>query len=138
MLKGWGLGLGGEVLVGMNTFVDPPRGYRPNRETQVVRPSDMIGVGDGWLWPIPPDGKLWADGSLDDCLRIDTDVPSFEGWPFYEAIQKVRHNARFNIWFCDGHIEKLRMRDMVSGDEDKLRRWNNDNLPHRDLVHLSK
>jgi prepilin-type N-terminal cleavage/methylation domain-containing protein/prepilin-type processing-associated H-X9-DG protein len=136
--KGWALGLGGEGLVAMgeNSPIVPPNGCRANRESEVRNPADMIAIGDAWLWPV--NGKIWADGFLNDCLRIGASVPSFEGWPFYERQQRPRHEAKFNIWFCDGHVEKFSMMDMVSDRDDKLRRWNNDNLPHKDLVHLSK
>src|SRR5207245_5422005 len=46
MTKGWGLGIGGQVL---SFPAIPPQGYRANRESEVRNPSDMIGVGDGCL-----------------------------------------------------------------------------------------
>jgi prepilin-type N-terminal cleavage/methylation domain-containing protein/prepilin-type processing-associated H-X9-DG protein len=111
------LGIGGKVLVPMNV-------NRANRESEVLKPSDMIGFGDGMIVPFPG-GTLGADEILEECLR---------GWSEFEPLQRKRHSSKFNIWFCDGHVENLRFQTLVSRDDDKLRRWNNDNLPHRELL----
>jgi prepilin-type N-terminal cleavage/methylation domain-containing protein/prepilin-type processing-associated H-X9-DG protein len=126
MFKGWGLGLGGESYVDEpNVTLVPGINYRAIRETEVLKPSDMIGVGDAMLRPFT-EGKLHPDGTLNHLVRaMGTD---------WQAIQQRRHHGRFNIWFCDGHIEYLPLKDLVSRDDAKLRRWNNDNLPHRDLL----
>jgi prepilin-type processing-associated H-X9-DG protein len=50
------------------------------------------------------------------------------------GLQKRRHSGKFNAWFCDGHIEYLPFDNFTSHDEVRLRRWNNDNLPHKDLL----
>jgi prepilin-type processing-associated H-X9-DG protein len=92
----------------------------------------MIGLGDGWLHHLG-DGRLDAS-HLDDALHIDAAAPPSAGWYSNGSLQKRRHNGRFNIWFCDGHIETLASGVLISRDDDKLRRWNNDNLPHRSLV----
>jgi prepilin-type processing-associated H-X9-DG protein len=125
------LGIGGEVLVGMNENLFP-NGYRANRESEVLRPSDMIGFGDGIIVPAPG-GTLLVDEAIDECLRIPLNA-SFLGWSEFEPLQRKRHSSKFNIWFCDGHLETLRSQTLVSRDDDKLRRWNNDNLPHRALA----
>jgi prepilin-type N-terminal cleavage/methylation domain-containing protein/prepilin-type processing-associated H-X9-DG protein len=132
--KGWGLGLGGERLVPDNVPGWPPSGVRANREAEIRRPTDMIGLGDTVLMDF---GGIVASDMLDDCLRIDTQLPSFEGWGGMEQRQRGRHDARFNVWFCDGHIEYLRLRTLLSGRPENLSRWNNDNSPHGDLVHLT-
>lgn len=37
--------------------------------------------------------------------------------------------------FCDGHIEGSRIQDLFDVlRPDVLRRWNNDHLPHQELV----
>jgi prepilin-type processing-associated H-X9-DG protein len=131
--KSWGLGLGGEVLVDPGVPILPPTGYRANRESEVLKPTDMIGLGDGWLDHLA-EGRLVADGILGDALHVDPVAPSSTGWFANGSLQKRRHDGRFNIWFCDGHAESLPFWILISRDDDKLRRWNNDNLPHRNLV----
>jgi prepilin-type processing-associated H-X9-DG protein len=45
-----------------------------------------------------------------------------------EAVKK-RHKDRYNVGFCDGHIESLPRR-VVFGDEDRaLRKWNHNHEP---------
>jgi len=134
--RGWGLGLGGEVLVPDNVSFFPPSGSRANTEEDVRKPADMIGFGDDWLFPA---GEGVSSGMLlNFCLRIPADnTPgSTPSWQLssLEQFQQRRHNGRFNIWFCDGHIENLRAHVVASHDEDNLRRWNNDNLPHKEAL----
>ena len=94
----------------------------------------MIAIGDGWLMHLG-DGKMSAATCLDDALHVDTTAPPTAGWFANSALQKSRHNGNFNIWFCDGHLEFFRTDTLISREDEKLRRWNNDNLPHRDLVY---
>ncbi|MGO9204061.1 MAG: H-X9-DG-CTERM domain-containing protein [Limisphaerales bacterium] len=48
-----------------------------------------------------------------------------------------RHAQRFNVSFCDGHVENLRAAQLFDFRQDAvLQRWNRDNLPHRDLLLL--
>jgi prepilin-type processing-associated H-X9-DG protein len=86
----------------------------------------MIGTGDGWLVP-GPEGKLFANPPLGGELLYGNNS-------YWEAIQHRRHNGKFNIWFCDGHIEYLPFQNLISRDDARLRRWNNDNQPHKDLL----
>jgi prepilin-type N-terminal cleavage/methylation domain-containing protein/prepilin-type processing-associated H-X9-DG protein len=135
MRRGWGLGLGGEVLVPDNISCFPPSGSRANRESEVRKPDDMLGFGDDWIWPMGE--KIVTLEWLDMCLRIGADntpgPPSIWFSPMVR-LQQRRHNGRLNIWFCDGHIESLRAEVLASHDDDKLRRWNNDNLPHKEAL----
>ncbi len=125
---GWGLGIGGEEMCPNDIPTVLP--LRANRESEVRHPSDFMGIGDGPLFRVDQRG-FFVDGVLDSW-------PSVMGSSFllsyFEQVQERRHNARFNVWFCDGHIESLRFRLLVSLEDDKLRRWNNDNLPHRDIL----
>jgi prepilin-type processing-associated H-X9-DG protein len=46
------------------------------------------------------------------------------------AIQR-RHGGRWNILFCDGHVESGGTADWFDVRKDSVRRrWNNDNLSH--------
>jgi prepilin-type processing-associated H-X9-DG protein/prepilin-type N-terminal cleavage/methylation domain-containing protein len=143
MRKGWGLGLGGESYEDRPyVTVVPGVNYRANRETEVLKPTEMIGTGDGWMWPYsgegiwrPSDGKLMINPPLSDAIRISR-VSPVSSWSYWQGIQKRRHNGKFNIWFCDGHVEYLPFDNFTSRDEGKLGRWNNDNQPHKDLLPL--
>jgi prepilin-type processing-associated H-X9-DG protein len=46
-----------------------------------------------------------------------------------------RHAGRFNVSFCDGHVENLRPAQLFDTRQDAvLKRWNRDNQPHRELL----
>jgi prepilin-type processing-associated H-X9-DG protein/prepilin-type N-terminal cleavage/methylation domain-containing protein len=111
----------------------------------VASPSDLIVMGDGLLrtYPDPPRvflhpaplspvsieaQALWPEFGLAPAQRD----PEQEHWLRYT---KRRHGGRFNILFADGHIEKLSIPQLFDVRQDSvLRRWNRDNLPHREYL----
>ena len=52
-----------------------------------------------------------------------------------EAFRKAarnRHGGRLNVVYCDGHAESMKVEKLLLDYSDRaLRRWNNDNEPHR-------
>jgi|SRR5579859_4751724 len=140
-----GLGLAGQA----EPFYYPGSGVvapgpPPIREAGVTHPSSMIAFADArlsrtttligtgisqqtvflgfyWLLPVPiPAGRTGP---------TDYDVGLADG------IYQRRHGARFNVAFCDGHVETLRTSDLFTSRSDAiLARWNNDGLPHRELI----
>ena len=101
------LGLGGHVG-------DPVHGELD--ESLVKAPADMIAIGDSR-----------SDGTWDTAID-----PTDGG---REHVSK-RHNGRANILFADSHVESYRQEDLTVFDrrtasESMIRKWNNDNLPHK-------
>lgn len=48
------------------------------------------------------------------------------------ALIQRRHGGRWQMVFCDGHVESGRTGDWFDVRRDTVRqRWNNDNRPHR-------
>jgi prepilin-type processing-associated H-X9-DG protein len=49
---------------------------------------------------------------------------------------RKRHAGRWNIVFCDGHLESFRStKDLFNyRSDDLLRRWNRDHVPHRQYL----
>jgi len=93
------LGLGGDV--------NPP-GQPEMRESRILRPSDMIMLGDA-----KTDGA-W-DGNMDPQQKNQ--------WP------SSRHGGRTTLMFCDGHAEAAKRAQVVDpANETWGRRWNNDNV----------
>ena len=46
---------------------------------------------------------------------------------------RLRHNARWNMGFCDGHVENLAPNDLFNLSKDSVaRRWNIDHEPHNE------
>lgn len=120
-------------------------------EAQIVSPSDMIGIGDSLLdffdfdpsYVAAPKGKAllgWGNFGPFDAkahwsefgLEPKTVVPDAAK---IRGLNKRRHNGQFNVMFCDGHVEGLSARNLFDVRRDEvLKRWNKDNLPHRELV----
>jgi prepilin-type processing-associated H-X9-DG protein/prepilin-type N-terminal cleavage/methylation domain-containing protein len=118
------------------------------RDSQIVNPSDMIAIGDAILGAsLLPDGSATLGAAGDDVLTpvgsgFQTIISVQLGHgPYYPAQApilgwyKQRHNGRFNVLFCDGHVEGLKVRDLFDvGQDQVLKRWNRDNLPHRETL----
>lgn len=115
------LGIGGTTL---------STGVTPCRESKVVSPSEMIGYADRIMLP---DGFNSTIGYL---YRPFYDTPSLLKANHTKARQAEdrRHHNRFNVGFCDMHIETSKPSRLFGVENDNLRRWNNDNEPHRDLL----
>lgn len=110
------LGLGGHVW-GVSDW--------PVTESEVVSPSEMIAIGDGFAGHngIIRDGV----GNLERAYGM----PDFGG----TARAFVRHRGKANIVFCDGHVESPTLKFLFEDTSDAaLVRWNRDHLPHREKL----
>jgi prepilin-type N-terminal cleavage/methylation domain-containing protein/prepilin-type processing-associated H-X9-DG protein len=126
-----GLGLDGVNTVSAPTPQHPPRN---TRETEVVAPADMIALGDATLGlslkPIIGYVDLEA-GMNDPTLRPSTLPFSPNSMDAARKTYYKRHSGRFNVLFCDSHIEYLRPVQIFDvGKEAVARRWNKDHQPH--------
>jgi prepilin-type processing-associated H-X9-DG protein len=123
----WGLGIGGQHLTDNNPYAFGDRFWRPNKEHEIVRTPEMIAVGDAFLLDIF--GRIEARPALNDELRgwnpTNSPVP---------AVLNRRHSGRFNVLFCDTHIEYTKPQMLYLLQDDNLRRWNNDHQPHWDAL----
>ena len=133
-----GLGLGGHARsIPQDPDFHPPQ---PIRETEVLRPADMFASGDSVLeWVVGPGNKFFILGASDlwlSNIRPGNSMGGALGNKIYlgDGIFQRRHNLRFNVLFCDGHVETLKIENLFSLRPDVLARWNNDNQPHYELV----
>src|ERR1017187_3628073 len=116
------LGLGGHhVWIPGEKIVRAP----PVSESEVVNPSEMIAIGDGFVGNngILQDGEylLWRTSRVDDAGSTKR---SF-----------ARHQGRANVVFCDGHVESPTLKFLFADTSDAaLVRWNRDHLPHRERL----
>ena len=116
------LGLGGRIW-----SEDWQADLHPTPESEVRVPVEMMALADGFR------GSLTIQ----------------DGSPFFGRTQAAllgpdqaaarrslnRHRGRANVTFCDGHVEAARLQTLFSDTaEEALRRWNKDNLPHRDRL----
>ena len=112
-------------------------------ESKVIAPSDMIGLGEAVI--ASPDDKYSTHPEIPwGWTALDASVVLTPEFPYYRATvygvpadnrgvkaMKQRHNGRWNIGFCDGHVETLRPPQLFKfQDETIARRWNKDHQPH--------
>lgn len=129
------VGLGG-AREGWDNPIDPVRhNVRAARESMVVAPSDMIALGDGMYagGSIEPDGRKLSFTtdmlSLGLHRSIIGEIPAEER-TLETAAEAKRHHARYNVGFCDGHLETLESRILFSEESRRIARWNIDHKPH--------
>jgi len=114
------LGLGGNYSG--NTF------WKPVPEGEVIAPSDMIAIGDK--------GEATTSGILGGSVmvlqrEIPRPPPPKNQVDYSTPIMQRRHSRKWNIVFCDGHVESPSIQQVFFDRTDaSLRRWNKDNQPH--------
>jgi prepilin-type processing-associated H-X9-DG protein len=88
------------------------------RESDVLVPSDLIGIGD---YPQLDTGI--QDGDIAGALDEPDD---------YLA---DRHNGGANVLFCDTHVEYGKQTNWMTAAEPNRVRWNRDHNPHPETWH---
>ena len=129
-------------LLGLRGFPVPAVAIR---ESQVAVPSDMIAIGDATF--TPDSMRVLTAGVLEPNYGSSA-LDVFMGGPlWYNAVVRQipagdggvramgqRHGGKWNIGFCDGHVENLRASDLYDlHNEVQRQRWNNDHQPHDEL-----
>jgi prepilin-type N-terminal cleavage/methylation domain-containing protein len=116
----WGLDLGHNPQLGLGGDVDGGFFRGPVRESMVVKPADMIALGDV---KGAEDAALISFGANLD--PADSTSAGHTQWP------SNRHNYRIDFLFADSHVTSAKRPEVV--DPSNIlwrRRWNNDNLAH--------
>jgi prepilin-type N-terminal cleavage/methylation domain-containing protein/prepilin-type processing-associated H-X9-DG protein len=142
------LGLGGVLAkISLDEEID---GLSANvlriTDSRVEVPSDMIAVGDATLsWDAAGVLKTYFDisvskDSYDGWALLDINTRNFQERPNFAPSAGTikatsrRHSGRYNVVFCDDHVEGLRREMLFEPTDRALQRWNNDNEPHADLL----
>jgi prepilin-type processing-associated H-X9-DG protein/prepilin-type N-terminal cleavage/methylation domain-containing protein len=90
--------------------------FSPIGESEVVVPSDMMAIGDGFNASIS--------------LQRE-DLTGLESY----GNTLTRHQGKANVVFCDGHVESPTLQFLFEDTSDEaLSRWNRDHLPHREKL----
>ncbi|MGO9203760.1 MAG: H-X9-DG-CTERM domain-containing protein [Limisphaerales bacterium] len=101
---------------------------QPVRESQIVMPSDMMAIGDGFRG----NSQIVEDGS--------NQLWRGKGYGIREIASSTRraysrHSARAEVVFCDGHVMAQTLTSLFKDDGDgALGRWNRDHQPHRERL----
>ena len=121
----WGLGLGSKL-----TAKPPDANIVPVSESDVRMPANMIAFGDaayrataarldfGW-------GNFGRGFDYDAGFGAPTLVRDAN------RLAAERHSGKWNLTFCDGHVEGQLLRRVFFEESSEARRqWNRDNEPH--------
>jgi prepilin-type N-terminal cleavage/methylation domain-containing protein/prepilin-type processing-associated H-X9-DG protein len=138
------MGLGGTVILSSSRVVYR---YVATRESEILRPSQMIACADAWFTSYPTlvsqqqrpiFGYTDLSVALDFYFDYGIPPPTADyGWATWDAWKPVlrRHAGCWNTSFCDGHVEKLKTKQLFDAhNEEWLRHWNKDNQPHADFL----
>jgi len=113
----FGFGLGGTSHGGV---------LLPVKESEVLSPATTYALGDG----LAGDGREITHGEAILARRRlnRAEVPKWG--PVNE-----RHQGKATVGFGDGHAETIPLSQLfISDTEDDLRRWNRDQMPHRERL----
>lgn len=142
------LGLGGSLATwNVNEeFAWNHEGIFHLKGSQVRSPSNMIAIGDAnlisafplyikKLYGIDIEKETYSGaGLLDINKRYAFQRKSWLASTNIIEATLRRHSGRYNVGFCDGHIESIPRLRLFERSDSALRRWNNDNQPHADLL----
>jgi type II secretory pathway pseudopilin PulG len=115
----WGLDISHHPQLGLGGDINGPAFQGPIRESDVVRPTDMIMLADVKGQPIA--SEISFDANLDP---TDTSAGHSQ-WP------SNRHNYQVNILMADNHLQTGQRAPVVDPKNTLWRRrWNNDDRAH--------
>ncbi|MEI9865038.1 MAG: H-X9-DG-CTERM domain-containing protein [Limisphaerales bacterium] len=95
-------------------------------ESEVVSPSEMMALGDGFYG----NGKsiYVTDHLLGRSPYLPSLIPA-------TTEPRMRHQGKANVVFCDGHVESPTLKFLFEDTSDAaLSGWNRDHLPHREKL----
>jgi hypothetical protein len=119
ILQSGSIGLGG---------IDRPADqvFTPLTESKVKEPTFMLSFGDALI------GNSWVGGWFGASKFYI--AKSFYIRPDRARLHDNRHNALWNVSFCDCHVESMKTRQLFERSAPALARWNYDNKPHFEFV----
>lgn len=110
--------------LGLGWIVDGPN-YRAVKESEVAAPANSIMFGDSLVFV----GQIPAYSQL----QFSQYSRGTRSWLTQaERIEAKRHSGLFCIVFMDGHVERLKTNRLFGRTDEVAKRWNRDDLPHRE------
>jgi type II secretory pathway pseudopilin PulG len=131
-----GIGLGPPNIPGTTR-------HQPARENQVLSPSDLFGIGEATLRQLSGPSsavggvpEYWDLFDQIDYLQAVLSGTSISFWDFQLSAQAMRqrHNGRWNVGFCDDHVETLTATTLFGVSNSAVaQRWNIDHQAHNEF-----
>jgi hypothetical protein len=118
---------------------------RPVRENEVAVPADTIEFGDAPLYVFNRGNQQIIGGEQSLGMALGTEFnpltappQDYTNGPHFATALRVnqrRHCGKWNLEFCDGHIENRRAQAFHDTREaEQRRRWNRDHEPHLEIT----
>jgi prepilin-type processing-associated H-X9-DG protein/prepilin-type N-terminal cleavage/methylation domain-containing protein len=124
------LGLGGHHVLAYSQNNPPRYPAPPVTGVEVVSPSDMIAIGDGFSGG---NGTI-KDGTIQLWRTYDLTYLAIQS-AGSDGRANARHQGKANVVFCDGHVESPTLQFLFEDTSDAaLVRWNRDHQPHREKL----
>jgi len=122
----WGLGLGSKLA-----SKPPNLSIVPVSESDVRVPANMIAFGDAaYRASLKRLDFGWANFGRG--LDYDAGINAPTIVRDANRLAAERHSGKWNLAFCDGHVEGPRLTDVFFEESDEARRrWNRDNESHK-------
>jgi prepilin-type N-terminal cleavage/methylation domain-containing protein/prepilin-type processing-associated H-X9-DG protein len=130
------LGLAGNSLGRFHQGASMP--LRLRKDDSVVAPSDMLAFGDAALRSPTPEFNPPGGGPLGNfnpsAFLFTVSNESIR--QSVNAADRKRHSRRmlYNVVFCDGHVEGLLRRHLLSTNAAAMQRWHYNNKPHPEAL----
>lgn len=118
----------------MNVDLAKPFSYGYNREG--VRWGSGLGLGEDMEKRVG-ESRVLNPGEM--ILLADSDGIASIHFEYIYRFRRVlgppgdRHRAGANVLFCDGHVSWSKQAELILRSDEVARKWNHDNLPHREL-----
>jgi prepilin-type processing-associated H-X9-DG protein len=122
-INDWGLNIGNTPQLGLGGDINGGAYKGPVKDSQVLRPSEMIAYGD-----VPAIENRFLISYNANMDVTDTSAG-------HSQCPSNRHNYRTDLCFCDGHVETPKRNDIRNPNDYRWRsRWNSDNQPHLEVT----
>jgi prepilin-type N-terminal cleavage/methylation domain-containing protein/prepilin-type processing-associated H-X9-DG protein len=110
--------------------------HLPTRESALRSPSDFIALGDAFIRSrnLALDGMSSRDGTIAPASHYASVSVYSSKTPPKKQQNFLNHRSGANRAFLDGHLEFEDIRKPFVPTDDRLRRWNVDNQPHREML----
>jgi prepilin-type N-terminal cleavage/methylation domain-containing protein len=121
-INDWGLNIGWPQQLGLGGDIDGGLTKGPVKESDILKPSEMIAYGD--VPAIQNPALISYNANMD---VTDTS-------PGHSQCPSNRHCYRTSLSFCDAHVENAKRNDVRDPQNNLWRsRWNSDNQPHLEI-----
>ena len=121
-INDWGLNIGYNPQLGLGGDIDGGAYKGPVKESQILKPSEMIAYGDV---PAVENTAL---------ISYNANMDVTDTTPGHTQCPSNRHCYSTDLAFCDDHVEGLKRNRVRNPNDNYWRsRWNSDNQPHLEI-----